>query len=170
MDNPGSLTASTCNLCGALAAGLVFLSAGAALAQTDQTPPGTPKKTETVVVTGHRSEQDVDTIVSQFVDQHAAPNRKTGQYMRDDIGPVCPVTLGLPDAFNTFVTARVVQVAASVGARTAKAGGCKPDIEIIFTQEPSAVVKSLAERTKGGILGMHYVHETPRLLEATHPI
>jgi hypothetical protein len=31
-------------------------------------------------------------------------------------------------------------------------------------------VKSLAERTNGAILGMHFVHETPRLLEVTHPI
>jgi hypothetical protein len=156
----------------ALSAGLIFLAAGPASAQTDQPPPTTETatKAETVVVTGHRPEQDIDTIVSQFVDQHAAPNRKTGQYMRDDIGPVCPVTLGLPDAFDRFVTARVVRVAASVGARTDKTGSCKPNIEIIFTDEPSAVVKSLAERTKGGILGMHYVHETPRLLEVTHPI
>jgi hypothetical protein len=159
-------------LFGARAAGAVFLAASAASAQTDQPAPATetPKKTETIVVTGHRSQQDVDTVVSQFIDVHAAPNRKTGQYMRDDIGPVCPVTLGLPDAFDAFVTARVVQVAASAGARTDKTGNCKPNIEIIFTEEPSAVVKSLAERTKGGILGMHYLHETPRLLEVTHPI
>jgi|HubBroStandDraft_6_1064221.scaffolds.fasta_scaffold100699_2 hypothetical protein len=161
-----------CSLRGALAAGAVFLSAIAASAQTDQPAPATetPKRAETVVVTGHRSQQDVDTIVSQFVDQHAAPNRKTGQYMRDDIGPVCPVTLGLPGAFDAFVTARVVQVAVAVGASTDKTGTCKPNVEIIFTDEPSAVVKSLAERTKGGILGMHYMHETPRLLEVTHPI
>jgi hypothetical protein len=31
-------------------------------------------------------------------------------------------------------------------------------------------VKSLSERTNGAILGMHYVHETPRLLSVTHPI
>src|SRR5579862_2029957 len=154
----------------ALAAGVSFLS-GAALAQSAPSSPATtPGKPETVIVTGHRSRQDIDTIVSQFVDMHAATNRKTGQYMRDDIGPVCPITLGLPQAFDDFVTARVVQVAASVGAKTDATGKCKPNIEILFTDEPEAVVKSLADRTRGAILGMHYVHETPRLLEVTHPI
>jgi hypothetical protein len=155
-----------------LAVGVALLFVGAASAQTAPASQmeETSKKPETVVVTGHKSQQDVDTVVSQFVDMHAAPNRKTGQYMRVDIGPVCPVTLGLPDAFNAFITARVIQLAASVGARTDKTGNCKHNIEIIFTEEPAAVVKSLAERTGGAILGMHYVHEAPQLLEVTHPI
>jgi hypothetical protein len=162
-----------CSLCtaAALAAGVVLLAAGAASAQSGQSSPTTPPNNpETVVVTGHRSRQDIDTIVSQFVDLHAATNRKTGQYMRDDIGPVCPITLGLPQAFDAFVTARVVQVAASVGAKTDSTGKCSPNIEILFTDEPATVVKSLAERTKGAILGMHFGHETQRLLDVTHPI
>jgi hypothetical protein len=141
-----------------------------ALGQSSAPAAGPQGKPETVIVTGHRPQQDIDTIVSQFVDLHAATNRKTGQYMRDDIGPVCPVTLGLPQSFNDFVTARVVQVAASVGAKTDATGKCKPNVEILFTDEPEAVVKSLSDRTRGAILGMHYIHETPRLLEVTHPI
>jgi hypothetical protein len=132
-------------------------------AQSNQKPP------ETVVVTGQRSAQDVDTIVSQFIDVHAAKNRKTGQYMRD-VRPICPVTLGMPPAFNAFVTARVRAVAIQVGAKTGDAGTCTPNVEILFTDEPEAVVKSLAARTNGVILGMHFVHETPRLMMITHPI
>ncbi|HTT83304.1 MAG TPA: hypothetical protein VMF67_07470 [Rhizomicrobium sp.] len=151
-----------------LAAGAAVLVAGAAMAQSGSTPAA--NKPETVVVTAPRTQQDVDTIVSQFVDLHAATNRKTGQYMRDDIGPVCPVTLGLPQAFDDFISRRVVQVAASVGAKTDATGKCTPNIEILFTDEPQAVVKLLADRTRGAILGMHYMHETPRLLDVTHPI
>jgi hypothetical protein len=150
----------------ALAAGIFVLSAVAASAQSDSPVPA-QNGPETVIVTRQR---DIDTVVSQFVELHAAPNRKTGQYMRDDLGPVCPITLGLPQAFDAFVTARVVQVAASVGAKTDATGKCMPNIEILFTDQPQAVVKSLAEKTNGGILGMHFVHETPRLLEVTHPI
>ena len=140
----------------ALAAVMAF--AGPAYAQ---------KTPETVVVTGQR---DIDTVVSQFVEQHAKPNRKTGQYMRDDVWPVCPVTLGLPKAFNDFVTARVLAVAASVGAKTGAPGTCKPNVEILFTDDPTAVVRSLSERTHGAILGMHYVHERPGMMEVTRPI
>src|SRR5271170_1736083 len=147
-----------------LAAGVFALSTVAAPAQSDGTAQNKP---ETVIVTGQR---DIDTVVSHFVELHAAPNRKTGQYMRDDLGPVCPITLGMPQAFNIFVTARIVQVAASVGAKTDATGKCRPNIEILFTDQPQAVVKSLAEKTNGAILGMHFLHETPRLLEVTHPI
>jgi hypothetical protein len=153
----------------AFAASAFLFSASAASAQSNA-PADTSKKAETVIVTGQRPQQDIDTVVSHFVDQHAAPNRKTGQYMRDDVWPVCPVTLGLPDAYNKFVTARIVQVAASVGAKTDASGTCKPNIEILFTDQADAVVKSLAERTRGAILGVHYVHEEASLLEMTHPI
>jgi hypothetical protein len=131
--------------------------------------PAAQKPPEAVVVTGQRQNDTIDTVVSQFIDVHAKPNRKTGQYMRDDAGPVCPETFGMPQAFNAFVNARVLAVAASVGARTVSTG-CKPNVEILFTDQPAALVKSIAERTRGAILGMHYVHETPRLLEVTHPI
>ena len=146
--------------------------AGVAIAQSNYPSPPNPtaSKTETVVVTAPRTQQDIDTVISKFVDLHAATNRKTGQYMRDDIGPVCPITLGLPKAFDDFISARVVQVAANVGAKTDATGTCTPNIEILFTDEPRAVVKSLSDRTKGAILGMHYLHETPRLLDVTRPI
>jgi hypothetical protein len=142
---------------------LCVLATGVA-AQTDG---GTKPQTETVVVTGNRN---FDSVVSQFIDQHAATNRKTGQYMRDDIGPVCPATFGMPDAFNKFVTDRVLAVAKLIGAEAGVPGTCKPNVEILFTGEPGVVVKNLSDRTHGGILGSHYVHETRQLLEITHPV
>ena len=125
--------------------------------------------TPTVVVTGQRTTEDVDTVVSRFIDQHAAPNRKTGQYMRDDVWPICPVTLGLPPAYNAFVTSRVLAVATKVGAKVGGAG-CKSNVQILFTDQPHEVVEALSQKTRGAILGAHYVHETSQLLEVTHPI
>ena len=144
------------------------MSAAGAPAQSSAQPGQKPP--ETVIVNGQRSAQDVDTIVSQFIDVHAAPNRKTGLYMRDDAGPVCPITEGLPPAFNAFVTARVLKVAHDVGAKTDVSGKCKANVEILFTDQPQAVVKALAERTNGAILGMHFLHERPHLMLVTHPI
>ena len=86
----------------------MVLAAGA-VAQTNGTG-GTRQPTETVVVSGNRN---IDSILSGFVDRQAATNRKTGQYIRDDLGPVCPVAMGMPDAFNKFVTDRVVAVVKS---------------------------------------------------------
>src|ERR1700749_2576058 len=103
----------------------------AATAQTTsgQGSPTPQTSVETVIVTGRKRPPDIDSIVSHFVDSHAAPNRKTGQYMRVDLGPVCAVTSGLPPAFDKFVTARVLAVAASIGARTDATGKCKPNVE-----------------------------------------
>jgi hypothetical protein len=125
---------------------------------------------ETVIVAGQRQDQAIDTVVSQFINGHAATNRKTGQYMRDDVRPVCPETVGMPPAFDAFVTARVPSVAKSVGARTDVSGKCIPNVEILFTDQPQTLVKALAEKTRGAILGMHFLHETPRLMEVTHPV
>jgi hypothetical protein len=61
-------------------------------------------------------------------------------------------------------------VAASVGARTDAKRKCKTNVEILFTDRPAAVIKSLDEITHGAILGMQFVHERPSLLEITHPI
>ena len=63
-----------------IAVGMIVLAAVAAWAQSGApAPSGTQGKPETVVVTGHKTQQDIDAIVSQFVDLHAATNRKTGQ-------------------------------------------------------------------------------------------
>ena len=153
-----------------VSAGICLMLARGALAQSDASSSSAQKPPETVIVTGQRAAEDIDTIVSQFVDLHAAPNRKTGQYMRDDVGPICPLTLGLPPAFDAFVTARLLAVAAKVGAKTGDAGNCRANVEIFFTVEPEQVVQSLSDRTRGAILGVHYVHETRHLLEVTHPI
>jgi hypothetical protein len=160
----------------------LMIAAGAlapalALAQTTagQPTPASPsphpdQKPETVIVTGQRPNETIDAVVSQFVALHAAKNRKTGLYMRDDVGPVCPFTQGLPAAFDAFVTARVLAVAKSAGAKTDAGSTCKPNVEILFTDRPGEVVKSLADRTRGAILGVHFVHERRSLLTVTHPI
>lgn len=158
-----------------LRAALTFLgaalSAGAMVSASAQTAPA-QKPSESVVVTGQKplSDDALNAVVSQFIDLHAAKNRKTGQYMRDDAGPLCPVTLGLPPAFDAFVTRRILSVAASVGARTDASGTCRANVEILFTDQPQQLVKSLSDRTRGAILGMHFNHERPRYLEVTHPI
>lgn len=147
-----------------------LLALPVAVAAAQSTGPVAPKAPETVVVTGQKDNATIDTVVSQFIDLHAKPNRKTGQYMRDDARPLCPVTVGLPGAFNSFVTKRVLAVAAEVGAKTDPSPSCKANVEILFTDTPAQLIRSLSNRTRGAILGVHFVHEIPRLLEIRHPI
>ncbi len=41
---------------------------------------------------------------------------------------------------------------------------------MLFTVDPQSIVNLLAERTHGGILGFHYVHEKPALIRVSRPI
>ncbi|HEY5048272.1 MAG TPA: hypothetical protein VII49_09650 [Rhizomicrobium sp.] len=151
--------------------------ASAATAQTNpvasqpgEEHPSSSRQPETVTVTAQRltAQQLSDAVIAQFVDQHGARDKKSGQFVRD-LG-VCPLTLGFPPAFNAFVTARVLAVAASVGARTQEAGKCNPNIEIIYTDEPQKVLNELYRHTRGAILGVHYVHEAKTLIRVTRPV
>ena len=68
------------------------------------------------------SEEMIRTVIAPFVEQHAARDRKTGLLVRAPPTGLCPITLGLPPAFDDFVTARVRVVAQRVGARIEPAG------------------------------------------------
>jgi hypothetical protein len=145
----------------------LLVAAGVSAQKVQSSPPA-----ETVTVLGVRKADEkalMDTI-SQFVDQHAARDRKSGLLVRDAPAGVCPVTLGLPDNYDQFVTARVVDVARKVGAGAQEIGNCHANIEIIFTNKPQDLVTSLSERTKGLILGFHYVHERGSMIHVYRPI
>src|ERR1700679_3287533 len=145
-------------------------------AQTSSPTPAsdaqTSKQTETVVVTGTKPTQPetLDTVVSQFIDTHAARDSKTGQFVRDIATGVCPVTMGLPAGFNAFVTARIEAVAKSIGAPAQAVGACKPNVEVLFSDEPQKLVDDLADKTRGAILGVHFVRDSNRISRMTRPI
>jgi hypothetical protein len=152
----------------ACAAACIVLAVTAANAQKAQSP----EATETVTVFGVRKSDEkalLDTI-SRFVDQHAARDRKSGLLVRDVAAGVCPVTLGLPNDYNGFVTRRVAEVAQQVGAGAQDIGSCHANVEIIFTNDPQGLVTSLSERTKGRILGFHYVHDKGSIIHVYRPI
>lgn len=145
-----------------------FLAITGASAQKVQS--SLPDETVTVLGVRKADEKALMDTISQFVDQHAARDRKSGLLVRDVPAGVCPVTLGLPDNYDQFVTARVVDVARKVGAGTQDIGNCHANVEIIFTNKPQDLVTSLSDRTKGRILGFHYVHERGSIIHVYRPI
>jgi hypothetical protein len=84
---------------------------------------------------------------------------------------VCPATEGLDPAFNDFVSARVLAVAAFVGAPVHTAGSCVPNVQILFTTDPR---KSMAYVLHWGAksLGVGFPHQMEKELDlsGTHPI
>jgi hypothetical protein len=94
--------------------------------------------TENVTVTGTRSQE----VLENFVESFAAPTRMTGKIARWEDG-ICPVTVGLRLAATRFVTQRVRDIAAKVGAPVNGQESCKPNIEIVFTTSPQPLLDNI---------------------------
>jgi hypothetical protein len=77
-------------------------------------------------------------------------------------GPVCPATEGLTPGLNAFVSARIKAIASRVGA---PAGGCSaaaPNVKVIFTPEPEALMVDVRDNHPN-LLGFHYRDEVRSL-------
>jgi hypothetical protein len=103
-----------------------------------------------------------------FVRSHGAPTRMLGQLARWTDG-VCPVTMGLSPDMNAFVSARVTAIATEIGGPKAKRSGCKPNVEILFTDDPQALVDKVA-RKQSAFLGYHEASEAGAMAVVNHPI
>ena len=114
-------------VCAVLIAGVV--AAGAQPART---------QTESVTVMGTRSRE----VLEKFVKSFATPTRMTGKIARWENG-VCPLTVGQSPDGAEFVTRWVKHVAAVVGAPVNDMQSCTPNIEIIFTTTPQALLDNV---------------------------
>ena len=116
---------------------LIVLLVLAAPAAAQETRPAAP--TETVVVTGIK---DVKKAVTDFVGTLTVPTKMTGKLARWR-ARVCPIVAGLRKEAVVFVTKRVKEVAAQVGAPVDDNEKCRPNIEIVFTTTPQALLDTI---------------------------
>lgn len=129
-----------------------------ALAQTAAPP-------EDVTVTGTRSRE----VLRGFVQSFAAPTRLTGKMARWQTG-ICPIVVGLKPQFTAFIARRLKDVAAKAGAPVNSSASCKPNIQIVFTTTPQALLDRVRDK-QPYLLG--YYDNTPqrdRLATVTRPI
>jgi hypothetical protein len=145
----------------AATAGLVLLAASilGAEAQSAKAP------VESVTVTGTRSRL----VIEKFVQSVAAPSHYLGKLARWEDG-VCPIVTGLKPGFLKFVMQRVRDVAAKAGAPVNADAHCKPNIEIVFTTTPQALLDGV-RKTNRNFLG-YYDNEDQlaKLATVTRPI
>lgn len=117
--------------------------------------------------------------VYQFIVHHATTHFPKSQAISGSLArwrggrpeTLCPVTLGLDAAYNTFVTARLRAVAQAVGAPVNPDPQCQDNVRILFTTTPDKIMSSVL-KWAGKSLGVGYPHQTERELEvsAAHPI
>ena len=135
-----------------------------ASAQPPVTRPALPPESITVIDT----KPSVETIES-FVEAKGWRTHSLDRMARWSL-KVCPLTIGLGDKYAAYVTKRIRDVAAAVGAPVDSDPACQPNIEIVFTTTPQSLMDSI-RKTDPVYLGFHYTErEADDLAKVTHPI
>jgi hypothetical protein len=133
--------------------------------------PPTATVSDLTILAPKREAEQLPALVSKFVTAHGEPSR-IDQLSRW-AGPICPTTGGLRGPFNDYVTARVLQVAATVGVPAAKPRNrnvpCKTNLLIVFTTTPQKLLDNV-RKDHAQMLGFHYAAQTARLATFDHPI
>ena len=74
---------------------------------------------------------------------------------------ICPLTLGLDAAYNSFVSARLRALAAYVGAPAQPDLHCNENVQIVFTAEPDKLMDEVVHRAAGRF-GVKLDHQIKR--------
>ncbi len=133
---------------------------------TEQVKPAFALPPESITVTATRPSE---AAINNFIATRTAPTRVVGnmaRWMRE----ICPVTMGLGDTYAKYVTRRIRDIASAVGAPVNADPACKPNIEVVFTTTPQALLDSV--RKSGPVfLGYHdNSSQAEALAKVTHPI
>jgi hypothetical protein len=110
-----------------------------ALPAAAQEPARPAAPTENVTVFGIK---DVQKAVTDFVGALTVPTKMTGKLARWR-AKVCPIVAGLRPAAVKLITLRVKEIAAQVGAPVDDSDKCRPNIEIVFTTTPQALLDTI---------------------------
>jgi hypothetical protein len=143
-----------------------------AAAPGDETPPATSAAAsgsaplESVTVTASKPSKDA---IASFVASHATATRMTGKLARWKTG-ICPLTVGLGVKFASYVTKRVRDVAASVGAPVNKDADCKTNIRIVFTTTPQELLDTIRKDQPAYLGYFDDRLQSARLATVTHAI
>jgi hypothetical protein len=148
-----------------------WLLASAALAQPPPARTPGPRDVGEVVVQGAaqapRTPETFARAVEKFVHDEGRPG-PLGQISRW-ARPVCPVTQGLSPALDDFVTRRIQEIAARVGAGSPADCRGGDDILVVFTTAPDQLMNDV-RRHHEALLGFHYVGETKALAAFEPPM
>ena len=120
---------------------------------------------EKVTVTAAQLREMIDKFVKNFI----APTKLTGKIARWDTG-ICPVTVSQSPQSSAFVTARVKAIAAAAGAPVSDSASCKPNIEIVFTATPQALLDNVRKNDPDYLGYTETSSLREKLATVTHPI
>jgi hypothetical protein len=120
---------------------------------------------DSVTVTGAKDRL----TVHRFVQTFTAPTRITGKIARWET-PICPLTVGLRSTHARYISQRVREVAAKVGAPVNDKAGCKPNIEIVFTTAPQGLADTIRKKHDAYLGYTDTAAQRDALAKITRPI
>jgi hypothetical protein len=111
-----------------------------------------------------------DETITKFEETRAQPTYVLGRMARWT-KRICPVTMGLGDKYAKYITQRIKDVGAAVGAPVDSNPDCgRPNIEVMFTLNPQILMDNV-RKTQPLLLGYHHnEREADELAKVTHPI
>jgi hypothetical protein len=122
-----------------------------------------------VIVIGKLDKHTLKHEISQFVESHAKPSAAISQLSRWQ-DAVCPVVTGLRAPYGEFVAKQITNLARTVGAPApAPRRKCRPNVEVVFTAEPQALVDVVARKYRP-LLGYYVRTEARKALTFNHPV
>ena len=138
--------------------------AGPAISAEQQAAPS--PAIENVIVTEPRLR--TERALDSFIIAHAAPSPFLGKIARWKTG-ICPLTIGLPDKFNFYISQRIIKVAIDAGAPLSKDEPCKPNVVVVATPEPQKLLDLIRDK-RPALLGFHYRPEAQRIANMRLPV
>jgi hypothetical protein len=138
---------------------LLLLGAGAARAQTPALPVGEPE-----TVHSEALYEKSDPTVRHFVEGYLQPEGSLEHQYSRWKKPVCPHVIGLAPMAAHQIEYRIREIATQVGAKVDRDDPCRPNIIIVFSQQPQAALNTIAH------VRWEYVAEASLRLKMNYPI
>jgi hypothetical protein len=121
---------------------------------------------ESITVTGSKPSEET---IRSYVEKRIQPTRVVGRLARWQ-KKLCPQTIGLGATYAKYVTQRIRDIAAAVGAPLDPDLACKPNVEVMFTTTPQALLDNV-RHTAPILLGYHDNQaQADRMARVTHSI
>src|SRR6185437_14325804 len=151
-----------------LTASALALTGGAGLAQPAPAQPAAPSTVAPVMVEGVAPPEVVEQRSYRFVEKNEARGNPELEQIVRWRDPICVKVSGLIDRQNEAIEARIADVAKAVNLHVRKPD-CHANIEIVFTDQPQAVMDTVWKRREY-VLGYYHRHDGVRLKRVTRPI
>jgi len=122
--------------------------------------------TESVTVTSERARAAIE----RYLGSVSVKSEVVGKIARWERHAICPVVVGLQPGAVSFITTRIKQVATEVGAPVNERADCAPNLRIVFTTAPQALLDNMRKK-HAGLLGFARSNrEADRMAQMVHPI